>query len=74
VVKYGRRVLRTAIGVVATKPRLYRTIRILCVSIPGLQSFVRRRLAATQPKVAPIAIDVEGVITLEGLCHLSRQL
>jgi hypothetical protein len=66
--------LRTAIGVVVTKPRLYRVIRVLDRSVRGLQPFVRRRLAATESQAAPITIEVEGVITLEGLCHLSRQL
>lgn len=71
VTTYGRRMLRTAIGAIAARPSLHRAIRIFFRSVPGLQPFVRRMLEVPPP---PVIIEVDGVITLEGLCHLSRQL
>ncbi len=63
-----------AFGAIAQKPWLYRSLRVFVGSVPGLRPIVRRLLEASQPKPPPVVVEVDGVITLEGLCHLSRQI
>lgn len=72
--KFARGMLKAAIGAVAARPRLHRVLRRFIRVIPGLQLVLRRGVARAQPKAAPVRVEVGGIVTLEGLCHLSRQI